>query len=78
MRHAQVSLGAGKKAATGRKGPQSEAPWVATGAPADAQYSSARRDARDHMRMRNAFFQQVRILAQQQCTLVIFCVPACC
>ncbi|CAK0756686.1 hypothetical protein CVIRNUC_002476 [Coccomyxa viridis] len=53
-----VSLGAGKKAATGRKGPQSEAPWVATGAPADAQYSSARRDARDHMRMRNAFFQQ--------------------
>ena len=60
------------------KGPQSEAPWVATGAPADAQYSSARRDARDHMRMRNAFFQQVRILAQQQCTLVLFCVPACC
>ena len=55
-----MSVGAGKKAAAGKRGPQSEAPWVATGAAADAQYSSARRDARDHMRMRNAFFQQVR------------------
>ena len=30
-----------------------------TGAGAEAQYNSARRDARDHMRMRNTFFQQV-------------------
>ena len=55
-----MSVGAGKKAAAGKRGPQSEAPWVPTGAAADAQFSSARRDARDHMRMRNAFFQQVR------------------
>ena len=50
-----------KKAAGGRKGPQREAPWVLTGAAADAQYSAARRDAKDHMRMRNTFFQQVRM-----------------
>lgn len=59
----------GSKVPAGRKGAQSEAPWVATGAAADAQYSSARRDARDHMRMRNAFFQQARILAQPPRTL---------
>ena len=42
---------------------------MATGAAADAQYSSARRDARDHMRMRNAFFQQVRVPPRAAITL---------
>ncbi len=36
-----------------------QVPWVATGAAADAQYREARSDARDHCRLRNAFFQQV-------------------
>ena len=36
-------------------------PWVATGAAADAQYTEARTIARDHMRLRNQFFQQVRL-----------------
>ena len=55
----QENGGAARKGAGGRKDAQSEAPWVMTGAGTEAQYSSARRDARDHMRMRNTFFQQV-------------------
>lgn len=53
-----------KKGYSGRKSPQSEVPWVMTGAGTEAQYNSARRDARDHMRMRNTFFQQVGLPPQ--------------
>ncbi|BDA46483.1 probable polyadenylate-binding protein-interacting protein 7 at C-terminar half [Coccomyxa sp. Obi] len=43
----------------GRRGSAGgNAPWVATGAAADAQYTEARTTARDHMRLRNTFFQQ--------------------
>lgn len=49
---------AGRKGAAGGAG--GNAPWVATGAAADAQYSEARVVARDHMRLRNQLFQQVR------------------
>ncbi|CAL8462611.1 g2144 [Coccomyxa elongata] len=43
----------------GRRGSAGgNAPWVATGAAADAQYTEARTIARDHMRLRNQFFQQ--------------------
>lgn len=45
----------------GRKGSAGgNTPWVATGAAADTQYTEARTIARDHMRLRNQFFQQVR------------------
>lgn len=57
---AQEDTAAAKKGAAARKGTQSAAPWVVTGAGADAQYQTARRDARDHMRMRNICFQQAR------------------
>ncbi len=55
---AQQETAAAKMAAAAKKGTQSTAPWVVTGAVADEQYQAARRDARDHMRMRNICFQQ--------------------
>ena len=39
-----------------------QVPWVATGAAVSQQYAEARAEARDHMRLRNALFQQVHAL----------------
>lgn len=53
-----------RKAPGAAKSGKADAPWVATGAAVDAQYTEARSEARDHMRLRNTFFQQVALNQQ--------------
>jgi hypothetical protein len=49
-----------RNSASGGRDAAGDVAWVPTGAAADAQYRGERDGARDHMRLRNACFQQAR------------------
>lgn len=53
----------------GQPGPNVAQRWVETGAAVEAMYHDMRADASDHARLRNTYFQQVRL--QLSCTPAI-------